>query len=531
MGVNRFGYSPGQGSGLARLLLIGFNSPHLPATLLESRYMHRLLTASTAGLALALCAGSALAQDFRALARQDLHAAHDALRDNHPAAVLPGPASQPFRSWLDAGLTDALSKVDQINSGDSHAYLMRYYAAGFRDSNIEITPPFEGMGPYFATSWPGITTGWRNGEYVVTYVKPGVRRAPPVGAVLVECQGKTAEEMAMARLDRWEGDLTTEAGRVRSAPYLLWNRNNQWAGGVPVACKFKVGNRRPRDYTLPRETADKASIEAAYRSTVYMPGEVPLAVEQVNGRPWVHVHSFADSAGWDAFNAAIEGQVASLHGPQGFVLDLRGASGQSYNSTTRGYGLANRIWTPEFTVSRQPAAGEITYRATPGNRQWFVDTLGRMEADPRFVQESMPVIEETRSVIAAFDAALASGQQTFTLAGRPAVPDTGAANPVQGQVVVLVDSGCAGGCLDTLDLLTRLPNVRLVGATTATDSIFIERTDLRLPSNYSDLSYGHKAWTSRQRANNQPFTPAEGLVYQGDPVDETAVRTWVGTLF
>ncbi|MGV9006882.1 MAG: hypothetical protein ACOH1H_09125 [Brevundimonas sp.] len=493
--------------------------------------MQRLLTASAAGLALVACAGAASAQDFSALARQDLAAAHDALRDNHPAAALPGAASAAFRGWLDAGLTDSLAKASQVNSGDSHAYLMRYYAGGFRDSNIDITPTFEGLGPYFATGWPGFTTGWRNGAYEVTYVKPGVRGTPPIGAVLVDCLGKTAEEIAEARLDRWEGDLTTEAGRVRSAPYLLWNRNNLWTGGVPALCNFKVGNRRPREYRLLPQPVDAATMEAAYRSTVYMPGATPLAVEQVNGRPWVHVHSFADSAGWDAFNAQIEGDIASLHGPQGFVLDLRGASGQSYRSTTRGYGLANRIWTPEFTVSRQPAAGEITYRATAGNRQWFVDTLARMEADPRFVQESGPVIEETRAIIAAFDAALEADQPLFTLAGRPAVPDTGAPNPVQGQVVVLVDSGCSGGCLDTLDLLTRLPNVRLVGATTATDSIFIERTDLRLPSNYSDLSYGHKAWTSRQRPSHAPFTPAAGLTYTGNPVDEAAVRTWVGSLF
>ena len=493
--------------------------------------MNRLLTASAAGLALVLAAGAATAQDFRALARQDLTAAHDALRANHPAAVIPGAASTTFNGWIESGLADAQGKVAQVNSGDAHAYLMRYYSAGFRDSNIIMNPTFEGLGPYFATSWPGFTTGWRGGKYVVTYVKPGVRGTPPLGAVLVDCVGKTAEQMATERLDRWEGDLTSEAGRVRTAPYLLWNRNNPWGGGVPQLCNFSVNNRRAREFRLMPQPVDRASIEAAYRATVYMPGATPLAIEQVNGRPWVHVHSFADSAGWDAFNASVEAQAASLRGPQGFVLDLRGASGQSYTSTARGYGLANRIWTPEYTVSRQPAAGEITYRATAANRQWYADTLGRMEADPRFVQESMPVIEETRAVVAAFDAAIAAGQQTFALAGRAAVPDTGAANPVQGPIVVLVDSGCAGGCLDTLDLLTRLPNVRLVGSTTATDSIFIEPTVARLPSNYSDLSYGHKAWTSRQRPNNSPFTPAQGLAYVGNPTDEVAVRTWVGTLF
>ena len=494
--------------------------------------MTRFMTAVSAA-AFLLVAGTASAQDFRALARTDLQAAHDALQANHPAAAVPGAAGDTFRSWIDAGLADANGRVGQVNSGDAHAYLMRYYAGGFRDSNIAITPSFEGMGPYFGISWPGIATGWRNGQYVVTYVKPGTRNAPRLGEIVVSCNLTPIEEYARGKLDKWEGNLDTEAGRVTSAPYLLWNRNNPFAAGTPSTCEFKRDARaRPRAVELRPVPLVAGDLEAAYRATVYMPPATPLSVETVNGRPWVGVHSFADSAGWDAFNAQIEAQAAALRGPQGFVLDLRSASGASaYTSTARGYGLANRIWTPEFTVSRQPAAGEITYRATAGNRQWYADTLGRMQGDPRFVQESAPVIEQTQAIVAAFDAAIAAGQPTFTLPGRAAVADTGAANPVQGPVVVLVDAGCSGGCLDTLDLLSKLPNVRIAGSTTATDSIFIEPTVQRLPSNYSDLSYGHKAWTSRQRANNQPFTPAEGLVYAGNPADETAVRTWAGTLF
>lgn len=493
--------------------------------------MTRFLTAASAA-AFLLVAGAASAQDFRQLAQTDLQAARDELSANHPAAVIPGAAGDTFRSWIDSGLADAQGRTGQVNSGDAHAYLMRYYAAGFRDSNIAIRPTFEGMGPYFGTSWPGVATGWRNGRYEVTYVKPGVRNAPRIGDVVVSCNLTPIEDFARAKLDKWEGNLETEAGRVTSAPYLLWNRNNPFAGGVPSTCEFQRGRGRPRAVELRPVPIVAGDLEAAYRATVYMPPATPLAVETVDGRPWVHVHSFADGTAWDAFNTQVEGQVSALRGPQGFVLDLRAASGSSaYTSTARGYGLANRIWTPEFTVSRQPAAGEITYRATQGNRDWYAATLGRMEADPRFVQESTPVIEQTREIVAAFDSAIAAGQQTFTLPGRPAVADTGAPNPVQGPVVVLVDAGCSGGCLDTLDLLTRLPNVRIAGSTTATDSIFIEPTVERLPSNYSDLSYGHKAWTSRQRGNNQPFTPAEGLAYAGNPADETAVRAWVGTLF
>ena len=54
---------------------------------------------------------------------------------------------------------------------------------------------------------------------------------------------------------------------------------------------------------------------------------------------------------------------------------------------------------------------------------------------------------------------------------------------------------------------------------------------LRLPSNYAELTYGHKAWTTRQRGNDAPYTPTQGLAYAGDAADETAVRAWVASLF
>ena len=73
--------------------------------------MQRLLSASAAVLALSFAASAASAQNFSDLARQDLQAMHAALRDNHPAAVVPGDASAPFRAWLDAGLQQAQAKA------------------------------------------------------------------------------------------------------------------------------------------------------------------------------------------------------------------------------------------------------------------------------------------------------------------------------------------------------------------------------------------------------------------------------------
>ncbi|RZI99343.1 MAG: hypothetical protein EON90_12050 [Brevundimonas sp.] len=495
--------------------------------------MSRVLTAAaTAALTLALTAGAAMAQDWRALARQDLQAAHDELAAEHPAPVVPGAAAQSFNAWLDTGLQQSLSKINAVNGAAAHTYLLRYYAAGFRDSNITARASYDtAETKFFAISWAGIATGWRNGEYVVTYVQPGVRAAPPVGAVVTECNLQPIEEFARAKLDLWEGDLNSEAGRVNTAPYLLWNRNNSFANGVPSTCKFRIG-RRERDFELRPQPATPANLEAAYRATIYTAAATPLSIETVNGRPWVNVHSFSDDAGWDAFNAQLTQQVASLQGPQGFVLDLRGASGASnLGSSARGYATVNRIWTPEFAQSKQPSGVDFTYRPSPKTREWYATVIGRMQQDARFVYESPQIIAQTQAILAGYDAAIAAGQTSFNLPSVAAAAGAAPANPVQGPIVVLVDSGCGGGCLDTVDLLTRLPNVRIAGSPTPPDSIFIEQTVTRLPSNYADITYGHKAWTSRERGNNQPVNPGQGLAYTGNPADEAALRTWVGTLF
>ena len=329
-----------------------------------------------------------------------------------------------------------------------------------------------------------MTTAWRNGEYVVSYVKPGVRNLPPVGATLVKCGDKTAAQLAEERLDRWEGDLTTEAGRVAHRPLSAVDRNNPFTGGVPSLCTFKVG-RRDRDFQMQPQRPTPPAWKRPIAPPSMRPAPIRCRFETVNGRPWINVHHLGRRRRLDAFSPPVEAQLPALRGRRGWSSTCVARTGRPLNATGRGYGLANRIWTPEFTVSRQPEAGSITYRATQANRQWFADTLARMQADPRFVAESGPVIEQTQAIVAAFDSALAANQATFTLPGRPSVPDTGAANPVAGPVVVLVDGGCTSGCLDTLDLLTRLPNVRWPGRSRPRIRSSSSPPCCCLPSNYA----------------------------------------------
>lgn len=492
--------------------------------------MKTLLAAAASALALTVTAGAVAAQDWRAAAEQDLTAAHAALRDNHPAAVIDGPTSAHFRTWLDAGLNEAREDLNRVNSPNAYAYLLRGYANGFRDANIDLAPTWEGRAPWDGVAWANFATAWRDGGYVVSWVKPGVRGTPQVGWLLESCDDVSAEDIAQRRLDRWEGDLTLEADRVATAPYLFWDRGNPMAGGLPSQCRFRDG-RRNRNVRITTEFAAPEDREAAYRASVYVAPTTPLAVEMIDGLAWVNIHSLADDADWTAFLAQVDAQQAAIRGASGVVIDLRGARAESASAASYILRAAARIWTPEWIGASQPTGVQLGYRATPENRQWFADALGRMQDDPVFAASNPATIAETQAVVEAFDQALQSGQQTFTRpVTAPGAIETGA-NPVTGNVVVLVDGGCSGGCLDAVDVLTDLPNVRLAGQTTSADTTFIEPTILHLPSNFGRLTYGHKAWTNRERSSGEPHTPDEGLTYAGDPTDETAVRAWVAGLF
>lgn len=540
--------------------------------------MKTILATASAAAILTVLAGPATAQNWRALAEADLNIAAQELRDNHPAMVVEDRASGAFRSWMDTGLAQTREFLPRVNAGNAYSYALRYFAGGFRDSNISLEPSWDWeRKPWDVQVWPNFATAWRNGQYVVSWVKQGERNMPPLGATLLQCDGTTAEDISQTRLDRFEGDLTQEAERIRTAPYLLWNRSNPLVGGYPAECEFQDG-RRKRKVKLTYGPANAVDAEAAYRASAYAAPAVPLAVEQVGNLMWVNIHSLDPAAGWDAFYAQLEQVQGQIHEAPGVVIDLRGADGRDPDSIQLGNRAINRIWGGEFVTGQQPATGDLTYRVSQANRDWYAQILGRMQADEAFAYDYPDAIERTQALVASFDAALAAGQPTITapvqslgtarsvlyreavaqyeadlaaaeaeaaaMAESGEVPADGAqaeaapapeappappaTNPVKGNVIVLVDGGCSNGCLDLVDSLSNLPNVRVAGQQTSADTIFFDPKRIRLQSNYADLSYGLKAWTTRARPSNQPIQPE--VPFTGNPLDENAVRTWVASL-
>ena len=86
---------------------------------------------------------------------------------------------------------------------------------------------------------------------------------------------------------------------------------------------------------------------------------------------------------------------------------------------------------------------------------------------------------------------------------------------------------CFSACLDTLDVFTRLPGVKLAGVETGADTIFMDGMGAPLPSGRATLGFGIKAWAQRVRGSNVPYKPEAGLQYDGSLADEAGLKTWL----
>lgn len=473
--------------------------------------------AVVAAVATTLFAGQVQAQNWRADAERDLHAAHDFLRDNHPAVYVDSPASANFRSWLDRGLQESLAGLNRVQGQLAYENAMRGYLTGFRDTNITFQPGVTELPGYFAAFWPGFSTRWVNNGYTVAWTRAGDNKLPPVGARLVSCDKKPADQVAKDRLDRYEGDMTQQVDRARTAPFLLWDRGNPFTAALPQKCVFKVGNSN-KTYTMNYNPSPEAERRTAYYAGLGKAQGGPT-MEPWNGGFWIRLPTFVEGAEWDAFLAQLDGQLAAVQAAPVVVIDLRGASDAP--ASRNGYKFANRLWGVDFVQAQSPTVGNVAYRVSPANRAIYADILNRMRADP-LAYYQVPIWEK---MLQEFDAALAAGQTLLHRnEARPASAST-ATSLMRGKVIVLTDAYCAAQCLSVMDLLTRLPNVTHAGVPTSGDSIFVAQSVQVLPSGQGSISIGNKAWLDRPRASGQGFTPT--APYTGDPADENAVRSFV----
>lgn len=456
------------------------------------------------------------AQGWRIQAASDLDAVHHTIAADHPGAYVDRDSSR-FRDWIDHGYELSRSRLWQVSDAPSYYYLLQGYVGGFRDEHIQLWPV---RALVVATrSWPGFSTRWVDGRYVVAGA--GADPAlPPNGAELVSCGGVPAKTLAGQRLDRFEGNLETDTGRFRTAPRLLWERGNPFVPPVPTSCAFRIGGKL-QTMALHYRPGEQEELIAASKAASATVAAAP-GVRQWNGNWWIGLPAaFSSEKDWQQIYDGLEANLAAVREAPLVLIDARGTTGGS-----SGYGRAfvRRLFGEAMFRAYEPKLGDVVWRVSPDNRAFLEDVVKQIRAEPTLA----PDLPNYEARIARFDEAVKAGKPTIyednDSAPRPTPP---AENPVKGRVVVLTDYSCVSACLDFMDLVMAMPNVVQAGVSTDADTIFMEANRAPVPSGLFLLDVPHKAWIERPRGSNQPYVPKPALLYHGDLNDGAAFEQWL----
>jgi hypothetical protein len=467
-------------------------------------------------LGLGLCTTQTWAADpavdpWVLLTQRDLQRIHDTLAANHPGPV--DPQSDRYRRWLEDGLQAAKTEAARARQYSDYTRAVRRYLHGFRDGHTTARFLLSSE----RVAWPGFLVG-RDADEKIRVLAAAADSNVPRGAELIACDGTATEQLIEERLDPyyWNADIPHE--RWNSLPKLFQFEPVDSAGRM-ASCTFRIDGVAKsielRWANAPRETV------ARYVQEMQPPSPT-LGLQQRQGIWFVSLPSFnyfgQATAGITALIDEMKSRAPELRAGT-VVFDVRGNGGGNSAWAER---VASAFW-GERAVQRVVDSFDWTvdWRVSPDNIAHLNRTVERNERDG--------LTGAARSWAQARDAVVAAQKQNQSLVRVPEPPKapTGPApdSPVTGRVFLLTDNACASACLDFTDVVRRLPHVTHIGLPTSADAVYIDNTELILPSGLAVLSYSLKVYRHRVRANNEWYEPA--LRWPGGVMSDDAITRWI----
>ncbi len=467
---------------------------------------------------LALALAAAL-NPWAELAVRDLEAMHAQIEANHPG---PADALNPgFREWLDKGYEQALAKAREAKTFGGFAYAIRYYGAGFRDghlnSGVMLTPQ--------ELWWPRFLVRLRNDRYVVAAVADAKDASlPPVGAELVDCDGRSARTMVEEDLWPYAMGPKIESAWAGVAENLLLDRGNPW---VPRAktCRFRVGDETKSMAIRYRRTNDEGIRNVAKTAVATL--EPLPAVRRVGDGLWFSIPSFvgADEATASRLREIVEAASHARDDAAFVVFDVRGNGG---GNSAWGDDILKALYGEEFlraTVFPRFDRQYVEWRVSKDNLAHVRGIVEDVKAQQGADSENAKYFQR---VADGMEKALGEGRALFRLMDDDDEEGRTEARPTlvfKGKVVLLTDRKCASACLDFADRVRLLPAAQHLGLATSADSVYMEVRPADLPSGVGRLGLPVKVYRDRPRGHNEPYVPQ--VTYEGDINDTAAVEKWV----
>lgn len=458
--------------------------------------------------------------DWGEALREDAQAFHDLIADSHPGPV--DPENPGFGALLESGLRTALARAETADSYADWYFALQEFSSSFDDGHLSLSN-YQPMGHVWTSQWPGFLTGLHAGERgeqhrVVFNRDPA---APPVGAVLVSCDGRPAAALAGEMAGRAAGRWSLTSRRMSYAPTLFVDQTNPYVRR-PEDCVFAVnGVERPyrlawRD--LPSEVRDEGF--AAARSPRH---KAPIELRRWDRGYWVGLGGFngdpesADGVLLTPLKAEITARAEELRAAPVVVFDLRGNNG---GSSAWMRAMAESLWGEEWVEAHAPQSTGVEWRASAANLETVESYKAHLGGDPEIMEWLVKITD-------GLTATRAAGRELWLQADdgeRPAAP---AATPMRARTYVLTDYGCASACLDAVDLLKALGAVQ-VGQETSADTVYMEVRSGRLPSGRVNANVPMKVYRGRVRGNNETYAPDHE--WTGALADTVGLEAWIARL-
>lgn len=464
------------------------------------------------------CASAAAepADQWRALTRADVEAAHTLLREDHPAASR-GIADDAFRTQLDSAYRLARQRAGQVENYNGYLATMAGFANAMGDRHIWSRPLYRAD----RIQWAGLIVAKRGADYVVVTDERGGDAAPSlVGARLVSCDGRAVATLAEEKLGGFHGVWSIEAQRVQSAPQLLVDDGNPFVTR-PTACSF-ARDGVDAEVSLAWRSISRTDL-AARTGPARNFGAAGYGLRDVGDIAWIALQLLNEEGRAAAQAAATEGE--RLRAARVVVLDLRGnGGGASQYARPIAVALFGQARFDAIVGASDGEGGgdcDSVWRVSPRNMAQLRAYRTQFASSPDFVAE----IDRT---LAAAERAEREGRDLsgpVTCGAEQAAGDAAQAPPqvAQGRIVLLTDNACFSSCLIVADEFRRLGALHIGNATNANTHYSEVREEL-LPSGLSMFST-LQAMIASAPAAYGPFEPS--IVYAGDMTDTAAVEAWV----
>lgn len=439
-------------------------------------------------------------------AQDDIRAATRITADNHPGFV--DPRNPNFKSLLARAQRNGLELADRVSDASGYVAALRRFSNTLQDGHAGAYPTIDNA-VLPKAKWPGFVAVWRGNAAFVYQSQSG---GPKRGAQIVSCDGASIRNLALRNVFAFRGRPSEPGNWWVEVRRVFIDSGNPFVT-APQTCRFREeGLVVSRELTW-RETDSDFN---RWRDDSYNGVTLPVGLTtRDSGVVWIAMPNFEPSeAEQDAYRGIatqIEVERTRITTAKAIVLDLRdNQGGSSYWSKL----VADALWgntRRNLAMARYNAASQsILWRTSEGNSRHVEAIVARFKT-----QGLDNLATDWTAIYQGMDAARARGEVFFTEANNNGEPSQRAQSAAMPQpdvptapIYVIVPGQCASACLDAVDVFTRFPNVKLIGAPSSADSNYMDIRSQALPSGLGAVIIPNKVYVGRPRGAGFAYRPA-----------------------